>query len=78
MKTTTGMYGTIVRVSLALMIGSGLMAAEQAAMGSKEGRPAMLPRTQQLIAEKKPVRVVIYGDSMSSGPRQHWTSCVQF
>jgi len=25
----------------------------------------MLPRTQQLIAEKQPVRVVLYGDSIS-------------
>jgi len=28
-------------------------------------KPAVLPRTQQLIADRKPVRVVLYGDSIS-------------
>jgi lysophospholipase L1-like esterase len=36
-----------------------------------EAETAMLPRTQQLIAEKKPVRVVIYGDSISE-VKQGW------
>lgn len=41
-----------------------LYAAEPAAINPKEN-PGMLPRTKQLVAEKKPVKVVIYGDSIS-------------
>lgn len=40
----------------------GTAAAEPTKAG---GRVAGLPRTQRLIAEKKPVRVVAYGDSIS-------------
>lgn len=41
------------------------VAAEPTTMNPTEANLAMLPRTQQLIAEKKPVRVVLYGDSIS-------------
>jgi len=40
-------------------------AAEPAPPARTEAKPAMLPRTQKLIAEKKPVRLVLYGDSIS-------------
>ena len=42
-----------------------LTAAEPAYLIPTHGRSALLPRTQQLIADKKPVRVVLYGDSIS-------------
>ena len=58
---------TIIRsvVSAALLLGNGLSAAEPAVTNPKETPPTMLPRLQQLIAGKQPVRVVIYGDSIS-------------
>ena len=40
-------------------------AAEPAGPTRMEAKPVMLSRTQKLIADKQPVRVVLYGDSIS-------------
>jgi len=42
-----------------------LAAGEPADTNPKEAKTMMLTRTRQLIADKRPVRVVLYGDSIS-------------
>ena len=53
------------RVALCLSLAAGALSAERTAPTATEPKPPMLTRTQQLIARKKPVRVVLYGDSIS-------------
>jgi lysophospholipase L1-like esterase len=52
-------------LALCLLVTLAAIAAEPAGTDAKEAEPAMLPRTQKLIADKQPVRVVLYGDSIS-------------
>ncbi len=58
---------------LAWLVMTAVVAAEPAAANAKEAKPAMLPRTHQLIAARQPVRVVLYGDSISEvGRSPNW------
>lgn len=50
---------------LGLMGSLAVAAVETAGTTPKQATTTILARTQQLIAEKKPIRVVIYGDSIS-------------
>ena len=58
------MNGSLRVLAFCLLGTLAAAAAEPAPPAQTEGKPAMLPRTQQLIAGKKPVRVVLYGDSI--------------
>ena len=68
-------------LGIGIVFSSGLFAAP-AQLNLQETNSTMLPITQKRIAEKQPVRVVIYGDSISevkpgwsggaAGPAQNW------
>ncbi len=58
-----GMMAALLLAGLVLTI--PLAAAEPAGTSQRAATPVMLSRTRQRIADKKPVRVVLYGDSIS-------------
>ena len=64
-KTQTLIVAIIVLFCCFLCAAPGVQAAEPAVTAAKEENPAMLSHTKELIAGKKPIRVVIYGDSIS-------------
>jgi lysophospholipase L1-like esterase len=67
---------------LALLCAMASAARSDTITRSKENTPMSLPRTRRLVAERKPVRVVLYGDSISevkpgwsggaSAPSNNW------
>ncbi len=63
-----------IAAALCLMLGlAGGYAAGQEPDNPETEKPKMLAKTKQLIAEKKPVRVVLYGDSISEvGRSPNW------
>jgi lysophospholipase L1-like esterase len=58
------LFKTICRLGFVLAMIAAASLANATETSTKESSMS-LPRTRQLIAEKKPVRVVIYGDSIS-------------
>ena len=70
-------------IGIGIVLSCGLNAAlDPARLNSQETNSTMLPLTQKRIAEKQPVHIVIYGDSISevksgwsggaTGPVQNW------
>lgn len=75
-------HSTVMLLALASVLCGAVGAASA---GADVGETAtMLPRTRRLIAEKKPIRVVVYGDSISevkkgwnggaSAPEKNWAA----